>query len=207
MRTDILSTKQVVILELLNKMEFVTDFYLAGGTALALQYGHRESVDFDFFAENPFSTDAIFRELSKNEPITLNFKSETTLGVLIKGVTCTFFLYQYPILERFVNFSPQIKLTAIPDLAAMKVAAISDRGKKRDFIDLYFICQTDHSLKEVVEFYQKKYEVFNQDLYHIYKSLIYFDDAEPDSIPVMYEETDWDEIKSYFIKEVTKLME
>jgi predicted nucleotidyltransferase component of viral defense system len=187
-------------------MQFIQKFYLAGGTALALQYGHRESVDFDFFTETPFSTEEILNQLNEKIKPKLEYQNKNTLGVLIEEVTCSFFLYKYPILSDFIDFSNQIKLTGIQDIAAMKIAAISGRGKKRDFIDLYFICKKHCSLKEIIKLYQKKYEILNHDLYHVYKSLIYFEDAELDPMPKMYEKTEWEEIKAFFNKHISELM-
>ena len=207
MHTHILGEKQVFVLGILNQMQFIQKFYLAGGTALALQYGHRESVDFDFFTETPFSTEEILNQLSEKIIPKIQYQNKNTLGLLIEEVTCSFFLYKYPLLNYFLDFSNKIKLTSVPDIAAMKIAAISGRGKKRDFIDLHFICQRDYSLREVLKFYQKKYEILNHDLYHVYKSLIYFEDAELDPIPKMLEKADWEEIKTFFNKQIDKLME
>lgn len=206
MYRHILTEKQVFVLGILNEMQFIQKFYLAGGTALALQYGHRESVDFDFFTETPFSTEEILNQLNEKIKPKLEYQNKNTLGVLIEEVTCSFFLYKYPILSDFIDFSNQIKLTGIQDIAAMKIAAISGRGKKRDFIDLYFICKKHCSLKKIIKLYQKKYEILNHDLYHVYKSLIYFEDAELDPMPKMYEKTEWEEIKAFFNKHISELM-
>lgn len=99
MHTNILNTRQIKILEILSQLDFIEDFYLAGGTALALQYGHRESVDFDFFTSEDFSPTDLFAKLNKVIEIEPNYKSEGTLGVFIEQVTCSFFTYEYPILH------------------------------------------------------------------------------------------------------------
>lgn len=125
---------------------------------------------------------------------------------LLNKLPGSFFTYEYPILHEFIDFKNRLKLASVPDISAMKVAAISDRGKKRNFIDLYFICQKDNSLKEAIDFYGKKYDVFGSDLYHVYTSLIYFKDTEKDEMPHMFEKTDWEQIKSYFTEEVSKLV-
>ncbi|MFQ5648731.1 MAG: nucleotidyl transferase AbiEii/AbiGii toxin family protein [bacterium] len=206
MYTNVLNKTQILILEVLSQLPLIRNFYLAGGTALALHYGHRESVDFDFFSEKPFSPDEILGELKKNK-IELQFKNANTLGILFQGVTCTFFLYKYPLLGRFHTVFEHVQVVGVSDIAAMKVAAIAGRGKKRDFIDLYFVCQKDYSLREAVELYQKKYEVLNHDLYHVYKGLAYFSDAELDSMPKMFDSVEWSLVKSFFEKQVSQLME
>lgn len=126
---------------------------------------------------------------------------------MFKGVACSFFSYDYPVLKEFLLFEDEIKLASTADIAAMKVAAIAGRGKKRDFVDVYFICRKDYSLRQVISHYQKEFEVFKQDLYHVYKSMIYFEDAEKDTMPEMYEEANWKEIETFFTKEVSKLIE
>lgn len=206
MHVHIFDEKQKSVLELLDQLELVQDFYLAGGTALALQYGHRQSVDFDFFKENPFAVDRVVSKVSQLADIEIRQKQENTLLILIEDISCSFFRYPYPLLCETLDFRKNIKLAAIPDIAAMKVSAISTRGTKRDFVDLFFVCKKDYSLKEVLKFYQEKFKVLNHDLYHVYKSLMYFEDAEVDVLPTMYEKINWNEIKSYFTQKVSELM-
>ncbi|MFQ5676883.1 MAG: nucleotidyl transferase AbiEii/AbiGii toxin family protein, partial [bacterium] len=164
------------------------------------------SVDFDFVTKDTFSPDKIFKKLGEKGKIELEQKDGNTLTVVLEGVSCSFLSYDYPILHEFLLFEDRIKLAGIADIAAMKVAAVAGRGIKRDFVDLYFICQKDYSLPEVIEYYQKKFAIFSQDLHHVYKSLVYFEDAEEDSMPHMFQEADWEHIKSYFTEEVSKLV-
>lgn len=206
MHTNILNTRQIEVLAILKGMTFIADFYLVGGTALALQYGHRESVDFDFVTKDTFSPEKIYKRLGEKGKIKLEQEDKDSLTVVLEGVSCSFLLYEYPVLNEFLLFEDRIKLAGIADIAAMKVAAVAGRGIKRDFVDLYFICQKDTSLPEVIDYYQRKFEVFKQDLHHIYKSLIYFEDAEEDAMPRLYQDADWEQIKNYFIKEVSKLI-
>jgi len=94
----------------------------------------------------------------------------------------------------------------IRDIAAMKIDAIATRGAKRDFIDLYFICKAGYQLAEILDFYNKKYGELASNLIHIQKSLVFFNDAEPDEAPRMLKEIGWDEVKKYFENEVKKLV-
>ncbi len=200
--------EQKSILGLLNGIEIVQDFYLAGGTALALQYGHRQSMDFDFFKEEPFDIDKVLRQLSKaveKGNIEVRTKQESTLLCYIDDISCSFFRYPYPLLQNTLQFN-NINLASAADIAAMKISAISTRGTKRDFVDLFFICQRDYSLREVLDFFQEKFQVVKHDLYHVYKSLSYFEDAERDVMPQMYEKADWKEIKTFFNEQVDVLM-
>lgn len=207
MRTDILSAEQSQALAILSEMDFIQDFYLVGGTALALQYGHRESVDFDFCTDAPFSPDRVSKVLNSKGMSQVNDKEDGTLNVIFEEVSCSFLLYEYPVLNQFVSFQQGLRLASVADLAAMKVAAIAGRGRKRDFIDLYFICKRDYPLTEVLGLFNTKYESLNQSLYHVHKSLVYFADADPDETPKMFEQDTWEEIKQFFEDEVAQIMD
>jgi len=206
MHTHIFTENQKSVLELLSQLEIVSGFYLAGGTALALHFGHRQSLDFDFFKEQPFVIDAVLNKLNQMAETDVRVKEENTLLILIEGISCSFFRYPYPLLREKFDFRKNVKLASTADIAAMKISAISTRGTKRDFVDLFFICEKEYSLQEVLKFYQEKFKVWNHDLYHVYKSLMYFGDAEDDAMPVMYVETNWNTIKNFFENQAKELM-
>ena len=98
-----------------------------------------------------------------------------------------------------------IKIIDLKDIGAMKIAAISDRGLRRDFIDLYFICNKGISLSYLLKLYDRKYRQLKSNMVHIQKSLVYFDDAEKEEAPSMLRKITWQEIKMFFEKEVKKL--
>lgn len=207
MHVDLLNEEQKSVLELLSSLDIVNDFYLAGGTALALQYGHRESVDFDFFKEQSFDVKRVIDVFSQIEKIDVRVEKEDTLYFLLNNISCSFFKYPYPLLFDTLDLNGAVKLASVGDIAAMKISAISTRGTKRDFVDLFFICQRDYSLSEVISLFEEKFKMVTYDMYHTYKSLMYFVDAEKDAISKMYEKANWNEIKTFFTKEVNKLME
>ncbi|MBU4480845.1 nucleotidyl transferase AbiEii/AbiGii toxin family protein, partial [Patescibacteria group bacterium] len=166
--------------------------YLAGGTALALQLGHRVSYDLDFFTNKKFKAQIFLNKISQFK----SYKHErldwgTILGKL-GDVKFSLFYYSYPLLEKPFNYEG-IGIAGTKDIAAMKLAAISERGAKRDFIDLYFILQT-LSLIEVFNLYDKKYKKLSSNLIHIRKSLTYFADADKDNMPDMIKRVSWKEI-------------
>jgi len=88
----------------------------------------------------------------------------------------------------------------------MKIAAIASRGNKRDFVDLYFICKEAAPLGKAIQLYDKKYKNLATTSIHIMKSLIYFDDAEPENMPEMLKKVEWAQIKKYFENEVKKMV-
>jgi hypothetical protein len=98
-----------------------------------------------------------------------------------------------------------IDLASLKDIAAMKLAAIMDRGTKRDFIDLYFLIKNNISLDKMFVFYDKKFKALEGNLYSLLKYLTYFDDAEKSEMPEMLKKVSWEEVKNFFKKEVVKV--
>ena len=204
---EVLSKEAKSSLALLGQGGLFKDAYLAGGTALALRLGHRISVDFDFFTRKKFREKIFIQKLSD---LSIGFKLErsalgTILGYLGKTRFSLFF-YDYPLLarpEKFLNIS----IASVRDIASMKVAAISDRGTKRDFIDLYFILAKEKTftLEEILNLYDKKFQVLRQNKLHLLKSLVYFEDAEKDKMPKMIKPANWKEVKKFFEKEVKNI--
>ena len=126
----------------------------------------------------------------------------TNLGRL-DDVKFSLFYYQYPLLEKPIKFK-NIDIASIADIGAMKVAAISERGTKRDFIDLYFILQKIQ-LSNILDFYEQKYKKLASNLIHIKKSLVYFEDAEDEDVPDMLKQISWKKVKAFFEEEVRKI--
>ena len=182
-------------------------FYLAGGTAVALHLDHRRSYDLDFFTpERDFPTDLPRRELMHlGELVILQEGAGTFVGTL-DGGQISFFIYPYPLLE-----SPEIfedaQVAKLPDLAAMKLDAVSSRGTKRDFIDLYQICQDVFPLGRAIQHFERKYAGVRYSMVHLLKSLKYFADAEFDPMPPMLVPLEWGKVKQFFEGEVRRLME
>lgn len=194
------------ILALLGRSGILQDAYLAGGTAAALQLGHRISVDFDFFTPKKFVPKAFSAELSKLGPFEEAQADKGTVLGEFKGVKFSLFIYKYPLIYPALKYL-SLDITDIRDIAAMKIDAIATRGAKRDFIDLYYIiCNANYKLAEVLEFYHKKYGKLASNLIHIQKSLVFFNDAESDEMPKMLKKVAWEEVKGYFESEVRKLV-
>lgn len=194
-------------LAVLGESRLLKNAYMAGGTALALQIGHRLSVDFDFFIPEEFNENILVQRIKKLIPDFELEKTEwgTILGN-IKRTRFNLFFYIYPLLFKSHDFLG-IRVADIKDIAPMKIAAISDRGTKRDFIDLYFIVAKENifSLKETLELYDKKFKLLRQNRMHILKSMCYFDDAEKEKMPRMLKDVSWKEVKKFFNNEVKKL--
>ena len=98
-----------------------------------------------------------------------------------------------------------IELASLKDIAAMKLAAIMDRGTKRDFVDLYFLVKNNISLDEMFVFYDKKFNALESNLYSLLKSLTYFDDAEKSDMPQMLKKISWEKVKEFLKKKVVEV--
>ena len=180
-------------------------WYLAGGTALALQAGHRQSVDLDFF-----TSEKIFDEKRTEESLSElgNWETSSLSKGTIYGEFCKakMSLISYPF---FTPVKPFLQVGTVsvltpPDIAVMKIVAISQRGKKRDFIDLFWLSKNTQPLIKSIECVAQQYSV-RQNFNHIIKSLTYFADAEDDPMPNLFFDTSWEEIKKFFQREVVTI--
>ncbi len=193
--------------ELLKKLGFLKkyDFYLAGGTALALQINHRTSLDFDFYTEKKFDSRKLREEFdARFKNIQEIYIAEDTLDLNIDGVKVSFFRYPYLLIRPYQEVEGLL-LASVEDIAAMKILAISQRGKRRDFIDIYFLIKK-FSLEQIIEFIKEKYPMFN--IYVGLQGLVYFKDADEDPEKRRFrllKKVRWNEIKKFIIKEVNKL--
>lgn len=204
---EILSKNARNALVALGQSGLLNSGYLAGGTALALQLGHRYSFDFDFFTKEKFDEETVIQRLAELLPnFKLERKSWQTILAYIGDTRFSLFFYKYPLLfrtHRFLN----IKISDIKDIAPMKIAAIVDRGVKRDFIDLYFIFEVKKimTIDEALSLYNKKFKALSQNKVYILKSLGYFEDAEKDELPQMIKKIDWEKVKEFFLQEQKRL--
>lgn len=187
----------------LAKLDFVKKYYLAGGTGIALQIGHRLSYDLDFFCQKPVRPAEIMTELKDKGKIKVFQNDQGTFNGVFNGVKLSFFIYPYKNIFKLKEYEG-VKLADLRDIGCMKLDAIGSRGTKRDFIDLYFICKK-YSLDELFSWLKKKYQEVELSLVHIARSLVYFKDADDQEMPKMLKPVDWEEVKGYFINEVRRL--
>ncbi|MBI2269099.1 MAG: nucleotidyl transferase AbiEii/AbiGii toxin family protein [Bacteroidetes bacterium] len=178
--------------ELSGRKDFST-FSLAGGTSLALQIGHRISYDLDFFSTQPFNPDAISLQLNDFKNKKYFSQSQNILQLFVNDVKLDFVYHPYKLIAP-VALQDNLRLFSIEDIAAMKLSAITGRGAKRDFYDLFFLLQL-FDFKTITGFYKEKYP--DVELTLLYKSLLYFDDADLQSDPILIKEKiTWTEVKN-----------
>ncbi len=188
------------VFEKIKDISFLKDFYLAGGTALALEIGHRVSIDLDFFSQKPFSREKLKRGLSQKGLLVLVSEDEGTLHCTLDGVKISFIEYPYTMLFDWREFSG-IKLADERDIASMKIDAISSRGAKKDFIDIYFLLKK-YTLSELFRYFETKFSGIQYNSIHIEKSLVFFESADSEPMPVMCSPLDWEEVKKEIIDTV-----
>lgn len=172
---------------------------LVGGTALALQYGHRQSIDLDFFGALPEDKDELVEMTRRVGNVLVTNRSKMIVQTVVNQVKVDFVDYsRYAWIDDPVQ-GDGFLLASDKDIAAMKVNAIIGRGTRKDFIDLYVLLQ-HYSLTEIMEFYKQKYPEFSE--YRALLSMTYFEDAEMQDMPKMFIDTPWDEMKSTIIQAV-----
>ncbi|MBI2623498.1 MAG: nucleotidyl transferase AbiEii/AbiGii toxin family protein [Candidatus Liptonbacteria bacterium] len=178
-------------------------WYLAGGTALALQVGHRQSVDLDFFTpEAEFDRLALEGVLLKTGDWNTTSATAGTLYGEYAGAKASFIAYPFFVASGTFTRFGTVKILPPEDIAVMKIIAISQRCRKRDFVDLYWYVKNREPLCDILSRVQEHYPTKNLNFPHFIKSLTYFTEAEDDPMPTLFFKATWGEIKAYFRREV-----
>lgn len=199
-----LNTIEKHTLELLNKIQSLpafSDCRLVGGTALALQLGHRKSIDLDFFGQFDLSAEEIKVELSKLGTLKIIQETKFIFQYILNDIKIDFVNYPYDWIAPMI-IENGIILADKKDIAAMKLSAITNRGTKKDFVDIFELLKI-FTLEELLKFFTLKYK--DNVPFMTIKSLTYFEDAEEEPMPYMFSNTSWDEIKNKITQEVIEL--
>lgn len=178
----------------LQSKDYLEGFYLVGGTALALYFGHRTSVDIDIFANFSFDAAQMLENVQQDFPLQLFHTSSNTLKGSINKINIDIISHRYPYLNQ-PSFIDGLGLLSEPDIIAMKLNAISTSGQRsKDFIDIYFALDK-YNISDMISFYQQKYNQKGD--MHVLKSLIYFEDVDLSDWPVLLREKHlkWDKVK------------
>jgi len=187
------------VLKILRGIIQANKFLLAGGTALALQKGHRISYDLDFFTLSSFRNDKLISAIRKAAPdFQILAEEEGSLTVEIEGVKASFFRYEYPFFDKIVEIE-QTRMAGVLDIAAMKVIAIIQRGAKRDFIDLYTILQ-EIPFHKLAGHMIKRFGKERVNPVQMGKSLVYFADADTNPEPAYRKGMglSWEDVRKFF---------
>ena len=185
-------------LELLISLQgktYLKEFYLVGGTALSLYLGHRKSIDIDLFSNFGFDISELLEKLQQDFNFEIFSTAVNTLKGSINQVKIDFIAHRYPNINDPLQID-DITLLSIQDILAMKLNAIATSGQRsKDFIDIYFAL-SGFDLDNMLDFYQRKYNQTN--VFHVLKSLIYYDDVDLSDWPVLISEPDlkWKDVTS-----------
>lgn len=179
------------LLKQLQSLSILSEMRLVGGTSLALQIGHRKSIDIDLFGILSADYENLMDELKTLGEVVPLKNSKNIHSLLINEIKVDIVNYEYNWLTNKIK-TDNIHLATIEDIAAMKLNAIIGRGSKKDFIDLFFILK-DYSLATLIDFYTKKYN--DGSTFLVLKSLTYFEDADIEEMPFMFNNIDWQTIK------------
>lgn len=201
LQTQTVSSELLELLKKVMHLTFFSDYTLVGGTALALQIGHRNSVDLDFFANKEIDENKIIEELKKIGEVQKISGSKSVLICSVNGIKVDFVNHRYPFLENYMIIDG-VRMASQKDISAMKLNAIEGRGTKKDFIDLYFLLNK-FNLKQMITFYNEKY--IDHTDFMMLKSLTYFVDADIFPQPQMYSDFNWDDCKKKIISEYLTL--
>jgi Nucleotidyl transferase AbiEii toxin, Type IV TA system len=183
------------------------DFYLAGGTGLALQLGHRISLDLDLFSERPWSAAFLLDAMRALGPTVIDLESEGTLVGSIGGVRVSFFYYPHPLLEPLLQTPAGAPLAGLLDIACMKLIAISQRGSRKDFVDLYFLGLAGVDLRQALDALSRKMPGVEHNRVHLARSLAYFADAEGEPEPRMLVPFRWSSARDYCLARSRDLLQ
>jgi predicted nucleotidyltransferase component of viral defense system len=199
LRRETVEENTLELLIQLQTEDYLSDFVLVGGTALSLQIGHRKSIDLDFFTVSDFDSNLLIAHLSPKYNLTVRHQTAQTLIGMIDGIKVDFIRFRYPFIRPMISLEG-IRMLSVEDIAPMKLDAIVGRGKKKDFYDLYFLLQ-QYNLKELLALYNEKYK--HQSDFHVIRSLAYFEDAETDPDPLVFDTNlSWDSVKNAITKSI-----
>jgi hypothetical protein len=202
---EVLTPPQRKLARQLAPLVNVRGFHLGGGTALALQFGHRKSEDLDFFIERPFTPESLAAEL-RDAGVALEqpHTARGTLHAQVAGVSVSFLLYRYPLLGPLVNEpSSALGMASLTDIAAMKLSAVAQRGTRKDFVDVYALSLRHAPLPVLLDAYRTRFGT--NEVSGVLRGLAYYEDAEKQVMPRMLWRITWDEVKSSLAKQVAGL--
>lgn len=180
------------LLRVLMRQPLLSDMRLVGGTSLALQYGHRRSVDLDFFGHTTENIDELTNMMHGcAENVVRGNCTKRIKAYFLNNVKVDVVNYDYKWIDEPV-VEDGFRLASPKDIAAMKVNAVMGRGTKKDFIDVYFLLQ-HYTFEELMQFYLQKYTDGSE--YRALLSMSYYADADPQPMPYMFQKVDWNAVK------------
>ena len=209
MYTQTISNALWQLLKSLDRFPELKSGYLGGGTALALQLGHRRSDDLDFFVPETFSISALLRELGKKEPaITVLNQTPRHTELAIQSLKVDLIQEQIPLTHPTLSIHSEIrdlKMADAVDIGLMKLLTIGSRGGRKDFIDLFCLTTNTMSLKSLIALSIEENRGVKYSKLLFLKGLVDFEAADQEPDPVMFWDVTWDNVKKCLISEVKQI--
>jgi hypothetical protein len=207
LQTQTVDPSTLELIKSLQSRDYLKGFNLVGGTALALYWGHRKSIDIDLFSNFDFDAEKVIDFIQQDYSLQIFQSSHNTIKGSIDNINVDIIGHKYPLLNEPLD-TDGIRLISEPDIIAMKLNAISVSGQRsKDFIDIFFAMENDrYVIADMLKFYQKKYNQHGE--MHVLKSLIYFDDIDLSDWPVLIKKPGlkWAEVSSSLNKKVLLFM-
>jgi predicted nucleotidyltransferase component of viral defense system len=199
LHSEAVPSSTLALLKSLCAHKALDGFALVGGTSLALRFGHRMSVDLDFFRPEKFDNKSIAADLAADFP-SFHLTNDNSNGMMafIEKVKVDFVTYRYPSLHPYETIE-EVRMMSLQDVVAMKLGAISNRGAKKDFYDLHTLLR-EIGLDEILRCYALKFP--SHDPMIPLRSMIYFEDAEETETPKSLVKTTWSKVKADILKAV-----
>jgi hypothetical protein len=197
-KSEVLPEKTKALFEKFEIRDLPPKSYLGGGTAIALHLEHRQSVDLDWFTQSEFDEKMWQMKWESKWNYNMQGRDWQTLVGEIAGVKTSLFYYKYPLISDLTLYNG-LQIASLKDLTAMKVDAVTSRGTKRDFIDLYFLIK-EYGPELMLDFYDQKYGNLEERELLIRKALVYFKEADGDEMPNMLVPVEWKKVKRFFLR-------
>ncbi|MCF8224912.1 MAG: nucleotidyl transferase AbiEii/AbiGii toxin family protein [Bacteroidales bacterium] len=199
LRKESVDEKVFLLIQQLQRKDYLKSFILVGGTGLALQIGHRKSDDVDLFSPGDFDHYVILQELEKEYEFHLDYLERNTIKGSIGGIKVDILSHKYKLIKQPLE-TEGLCIASMQDIGAMKLNAISNDGTRvKDFIDLYYLLES-FGVKEMLEFYEAKYQLRNS--MHVLKSMNYFNEVDLADWPVLIRDKKltWKDVRSLIDK-------
>lgn len=202
LQTQTVESGAFSLLKQLMEIPVLKEFSLVGGTALSLIYGHRKSVDLDFFSTKKFKNEKIIDALKESFASSLVIRTTSPFGIFcfINNIKVDLIRHSHPLIGP-VKTEEGIRMFSTEDMAAMKVQAVLGRGRKKDFWDIAELLH-HYTIDDFINFHKRKYAGQNL-LISVPQAITYFADAEEDEDPFSLKNQSWKEVKSFIAQKVS----
>jgi hypothetical protein len=194
------------IMQVVGQSELITRFYLAGGTALALQLGHRRSIDLDFFSEvdevRPETHKQVLAVLQAYQPLVVE-QAWGNFLLLVQDLHVGFFGYGYRLVAPLLE-AEGLPIASLTDIGLMKLDALATRASRKDFYDLHALAQRI-PLRELLDLAPIKYPSVRDFEAMVVRHMVYFDRAEQEAPLATFQAVAWEEVKAFFREQAVRL--